>query len=401
MRALGGAFSRAPKAAKATKATGRVRVPPRNPGIGGRMGPGGGSLETGVVARPITRPSSVNVRPNNTPYTGTIQPNTAPSYVRSQGGRGFSVSPTGAALGAGALTGVGLAASEMGGGRGITGQIEGALNNVGPAIDSFVSNLNFPGQRAVEEFGRGQEQRGLGGLLDFSTGGLPMYYNTLAGLTGLPTIGQTLDRATDATAKPNLGETNVPGRNFQPGGGGGFAPLPKPPRVETNVPRRNFQPGGGGGFAPPPPRYEAPLPTREELERRAYQNEVSRVAQQADPFFREGGPRMVNYTAEQGMAISRALYGDQLTPKTPNPLMAGLVYDETNPMMEGRNYNMENPVGVQQSSAQSLADYYRNGRMEQQTQGMGSEPGLEPVLSPEDSEMFLQQLNNFRPGGPG
>jgi len=389
-RVLNQAFRQSPKAAKAT---GRVRVPPRSAGIGGRMGPGGGGLETGVVARPITRPSSVNVRPNNTPYTGTLQPNTAPSYVRSQGGQGFSVSPTGAALGAGALTGVGLAASEMGGGRGITGQIEGALNNVGPAIDSFVSNLNFPGQRAVEEFGRGQEQRGFGGLLDFSTGGLPMYYNTLAGVTGLPTIGQTLDRATDATAKPNLGETNVPGRNFQPGGGGGFAPVPTPPRVETNVPGRNVQPGGGGGFAP--------VPTREELEERAYQNEASRVAQQADPFFSAGGAPRLNYSADEGMAISRALYGDQLTPNTPNPLMAGLVYDETNPMMQGRNYNMENPVGVQQSSAQSLADYYRNGMIEQQTQGMGSEPGLESVLSPEDREMFLQQLSSFRPGGPG
>jgi len=405
-RLLGQSIRQAPKATKAARS---VRVPPRSAGIGGRMGPGGGGLETGVVARPITRPSSVNVRPNNTPYTGTLQPNTSPSYVRSQGGRGFSVSPTGAALGTGALTGVGLAASEMGGGRGITGQIEGALNNVGPAIDSFVSNLNFPGQRAVEEFGRGQEQRGLGGLLDFSTGGLPMYYNTVAGFTGLPTIGQTLDRATDATAKPNLGETNVPGRNFQPGGGGGFAPLPTPPRVETNVPGRNFQPGGGGGFAPSrssappstPPRTEAPLPTREELERRAYQNEVSRVAQQADPFFRAGGAPQLTYSADEGMAISRALYGDQLTPNTPNPLMAGLVYDETNPTMQGRNYNMENPVGVEQSAAQSLADYYRNEMIEQQTQGMGAEPGLESVLSPEDREMFLGRLSNFMPGGPG
>ena len=379
-RALGQAFSQAPKATKAAR---RVGVPTRDAGIVGRVGPGGGGLETGVVARPITRPSSVNVRPNNTPYTGTLQPNTSPSYVRSQGGRGFSVSPTGAALGAGALTGVGLAASEMGGGRGITGQIERALNNVGPAIDSFVSNLNFPGQRAVEEFGRGQEQRGFGALLDFSTGrGLPMIYNTVAGFTGLPTIGQTLDRATDATAKPNTVETNVPGRNFQPGGGG-FAP--------------------SRSSAPPltPPRTEAPLPTREELERRAYQNEVSRVAQQADPFFRAGGAPRLNYSADEGMAISRALYGDQLTPNTPNPLMAGLVYDETNPMMQGRNYNMENPVGVQQSAAQSATDYFRNGMVQQQSQGMGSEPSLESVLSPEDRAMYLQQLNNFRPGGPG
>ena len=383
-RAFGQAFRQAPKAAKASR---RVRVPPRSAGIGGRMGPGGGGLETGVVARPITRPSSVNVRPNNTPYTGTLQPNTAPSYLGSQGSRGFSVSPTGVALGAGALTGVGLGVGEMGGGRGITGQIEGALNNVGPAIDSFVSNLNFPGQRAVEEFGRGQEQRGLGGLLDFSTGGLPGIYNAVAGVTGLPTIGQGLDRATDATAKLNPVETNVPGRNLQPGGGGGFvpsrssAPPLTPPRTE------------------PPRTDEAPLPTREELERRAYQNEVSRVAQQADPFFRAGGAPALNYSADEGMAISRGLYGDQLTPNTPNPLMAGLAYDETNPMMQGRNYNMENPVGFQQSAAQSANDYFRNGMVQQQSQGMGSEPSLESVLSPEDRAMYLQQLNNFRPGG--
>ena len=150
-----------------------------------------------------------------------------------------------------------------------------------------------------------------------------------------------------------------------------------------------------------------PIPTRQNLQDRAYQEEASRLAQQADPFANVGftntggGRPMLQYGADEGMAISRALYGDQLTPNTPNPLMAGLAYDETNPMMQGRNYNMENPVGVQQSSAQSLADYYRNGMMEQQTQGMGSEPGLESVLSPEDREMFLQQLSSFRPGGPG
>ena len=46
-------------------------------GIFGRMGPGGGSLETGVNARSIARPSSVNLRPSNTPYTGNLLPNTA------------------------------------------------------------------------------------------------------------------------------------------------------------------------------------------------------------------------------------------------------------------------------------------------------------------------------------
>jgi hypothetical protein len=142
------------------------------------------------------------------------------------------------------------------------------------------------------------------------------------------------------------------------------------------------------------------LPTTEELERRAYEQEVSRIAQQSDPYFRGGGSPMVNYTADQGMAINQALYGDMLTPNTPNPLMAGLTFDQSNPTMQGRNYNMENPVGVQQSAAQALSDYYRNGMMEQQT-GFGSEPGLESVLSPEDRSMYLAQLRNFQPGGPG
>ena len=163
-----------------------------------------------------------------------------------------------------------------------------------------------------------------------------------------------------------------------------------------------YTPQGGYVFdsdtpAPAPRR----LPTTEDLERRAYEQEVSRIAQQADPYFRGGGSPMVNYTADQGMAINQALYGDMLTPNTPNPLMAGLNFDQSNPTMQGRNYNMENPVGVQQSAAQALSDYYRNGMIEQQTGGMGSEPGLESVLSPEERSMYLQQLSNFRPGGPG
>jgi hypothetical protein len=48
----------------------------------------------------------------------------------------------------------------------------------------------------------------------------------------------------------------------------------------------------------------------------------------------------MNYSAEEGMRINRSLYGDMLTPNTPNPLMAGLTYDQTNPTMQGKNYNM-------------------------------------------------------------
>lgn len=49
--------------------------------------------------------------------------------------------------------------------------IEQRLNNIGPAIDEYIGGLNFPGQRALEQYGRDQEKRGFGSLLDF-TGGL-------------------------------------------------------------------------------------------------------------------------------------------------------------------------------------------------------------------------------------
>ena len=52
----------------------RGQVPgirPRSAGIAGRGGPGGGSLDTGVIAR-------------NQPFTGTLRSNTAPSFLGSQ-----------------------------------------------------------------------------------------------------------------------------------------------------------------------------------------------------------------------------------------------------------------------------------------------------------------------------
>jgi hypothetical protein len=371
-RALGQAFSQAPKATKAAR---RVGVPTRDAGIVGRVGPGGGGLETGVVARPITRPSSVNVRPNNTPYTGTLQPNTAPSYLGSQTSSPNLLQRAGGLLPTGPLGYLG---------RGL--QVLGGVD-----VANKIRKGDYTGA-AVEAalLAPGKTLGAARGLL-----------SNPAGLTAAALVG------TEALAPASVADGT-----FAPGSAGydSLDPLER---------RRLYAPVGDmdtddavvvtdnrnvfdSDTRPVPPRVtEPPVPTREELEKRAYQQEVSRVAQQADPFFRAGGAPVLNYSADEGMAISRGLYGDQLTPNTPNPLMAGLVYDETNPMMQGRNYNMENPVGVQQSSAQSLADYYRNGMMEQQTQGMGSEPGLESVLSPEDREMFLQQLSSFRPGGPG
>jgi hypothetical protein len=65
------------------------------------------------------------------------------------------------ALGAGGLAAANYAPA---------GSIEDRINQVGPAIDRFVSNLNFPGQQALSDYGREQEKRGFASLLDFSGG---------------------------------------------------------------------------------------------------------------------------------------------------------------------------------------------------------------------------------------
>ena len=238
------------------------------------------------------------------------------------------------------------------------------------------------------------------------------FYDTAKGLTdslgrgeGYAAIPGLIQRAVSGNKK---GESSGADNTAYSATPGFIGPVPQPgaagqygPPTPTNEPRRGaFTIDGFNPDITIDQYREQVIPSRKNLEDRAYQQEVSRVAQQNDPYFRSGAP-LVNYSAEEGMAINQALYGDMLTPNTPNPLMAGLTYDQTNPTMQGKNYNMENPVGVQQSSAQSLADYYRNGMIEQQTQGMGSEPGLESVLSPEDRAMYLQQLSNFQPGGPG
>lgn len=74
-------------------------------GIFGRMGPGGGSLGTGVNARPITEPSNVNLKPKNTPYTGRLLPNTVvtPQSFLSRVTRGLKSLGQGTAIQLGLL----------------------------------------------------------------------------------------------------------------------------------------------------------------------------------------------------------------------------------------------------------------------------------------------------------
>ena len=69
--------------------------------------------------------------------------------------------------------------------------IEDRLNQVGPALDNFIKGLNFPGKQMLSDFGKEQEKRGLGTLLDLSGGLLgpvvsPLMPNSQAGAPSRP-----------------------------------------------------------------------------------------------------------------------------------------------------------------------------------------------------------------------
>jgi len=70
--------------------------------------------------------------------------------------------------------------------------IEDRLNQVGPAIDNFVGNFNFPGKQMLSDFGRKQEKRGLGSLLDFSGGLLGPFVSPLMPKSQVEASSRTL-----------------------------------------------------------------------------------------------------------------------------------------------------------------------------------------------------------------
>lgn len=59
----------------------------------------------------------------------------------------------------------GLTAVDVSNRTGFTGQIEGALNRVGPALDQFFSGT----PQAIQQFGREQEKKGWGGALEMAS----------------------------------------------------------------------------------------------------------------------------------------------------------------------------------------------------------------------------------------
>jgi len=69
----------------------------------------------------------------------------------------------GLAAGSGGLTAIGV--SNL---TGFTGQLEGALNQVGPAVDRFFGRIT---PQAIQQFGREQEKKGWGGALEVAIPG--------------------------------------------------------------------------------------------------------------------------------------------------------------------------------------------------------------------------------------
>ena len=93
----------------------------------------------------------------------------------------------------------------------------------------------------------------------------------------------------------------------------------------------------GSDTAPPAPQLPPPEYPNLSPQERAYQQEIARTQQMAaaNPYFQQmnlygQGQRAMqsqqdmNQVRDLGLAINRSMYGDMTTPRTPNPLMAGL-----------------------------------------------------------------------------
>jgi hypothetical protein len=140
-----------------------------------------GALRAPKVGSNAPRPTPATSAPSSSlPGAGPLQRDNEASraLLREAIKQRRALTPAQKATGAGVLAGGGaLVASETGAGQGLTDQIQGALNNVGPSIDNFVGGLNIPFQKELQQFGRDQEKRGFGALLDYASG--------ITGVTGM------------------------------------------------------------------------------------------------------------------------------------------------------------------------------------------------------------------------
>ena len=199
-----------------------------------------GALRAPTVGSKAPRPTPATSAPSSSlPGSGPLQRDNEASraLLREAIKQRRALTPVQKAAGASVLAGGGaLAASEIGAGQGLTDQIEGALNNVGPALDNFVGGLNLP----FQQWGRNQEKRGFGSLLDMATG--------ITGVTGMLGLNDLIPNSKPLTPaqiddirKKNPG-INLPNQQTpspsRPDGTYGSIP----PSVNDDLPGQKYDP---------------------------------------------------------------------------------------------------------------------------------------------------------------
>jgi len=126
----------------------------------------------------------------------------------------------------------------------------------------------------------------------------------------------------------------------------------------------------GSGVAPPAPQLPPPEYPNLSPQERAYQQEIARTQQMAaaNPYFQQmnlygQGQRAMqtqedmNQVRDLGLAINRSMYGDMTTPKTANPLMAGLTHP--GPAQPVIPMDEEGRIGQLDAAAAGVQDFMR------------------------------------------
>ena len=199
-----------------------------------------GALRAPTIGSKAPRPTPATSAPSSSlPGSGPLQRDNEASraLLREAIKQRRALTPAQKAAGASVLAGGGaLTASEMGAGQGFTDQIQGALNNVGPAIDNFVGGLNLP----FQQWGRNQEKRVFGSLLDMATG--------ITGVTGMLGLNDLIPNSKPLTPAQiddirkknpgiNLPDQQTPSPSRPDGTYGSI-----PPSVNDDLPGQKYDP---------------------------------------------------------------------------------------------------------------------------------------------------------------
>jgi hypothetical protein len=166
---------------------------------------------------------------------------------------------------------------------GLTGQIEGALNKVGPALDQLFSGT----PEVIQQYGIEQEKKGWGGA-----------FETASYLMGPGVAGTVVTPIAASLTAPFLPNTQ-PAPVRRP-----IANLPadyKQTELAAGAAAEAFRPGAGF----PGQQFSVPVVPQLSPEERAYNQERSRIAQ-----LTAATPEERSKLRDEGMRIWAAKYGD-------------------------------------------------------------------------------------------